>query len=246
MTHRLLSGSWLARHAFALLILVTMIGLGLWQIDRLSQRRAANALRQAVLEQNPATLTGEAEAATALVGRRVRASGTYLNDQSVLLRGQKSEGGVDGVHLITPLRLSGADVAVLVDRGWLPAEQARPESRAAFAIDREVTLEGIALAGQPRPDTPLAARDLPMPGETRIDAWVRVDIGKMQAQVGAPLLPIYIEQLPAPDGPRLPRPDDPQKLDEGSHLGYALQWFAFSAILAVVYAALIRQELGRG
>jgi surfeit locus 1 family protein len=245
MSHPLLRGSWLVRHAFALLIFITMVGLGIWQIDRLGQRRAANAVRQAVLGQNPATITGDASEAQALVGRRVRASGSYLNDQSVLLRGQKSDSGVDGVHLLTPLRLSGVDAAVIVDRGWLPAEQARPAARGAFAIDREVTVEGLALAGQSRPDAALAGMDLPMPGETRIDAWLRVDIGKIQAQVAAPLLPIYVEQLPAADGPRLPQPADPRRLDEGPHLSYALQWFAFAAILAVVYAGLMRQEIRR-
>jgi surfeit locus 1 family protein len=245
MTHPLLRGSWLARHAFALIIFVTMIGLGIWQLDRLSQRRAANAERLAVLSQNPATLTGDVNEARGLAGRRVRVRGTYLNSQSVLLRGQKSDGGVDGVHLLTPLRLSGGEAAVIVDRGWLPTEQARPEARGAFAIDREVTVEGLALAGQARPNTPLAGMDLPMPGETHIDAWLRVDIGKMQAQVDAPLLPIYIELLPAADGPRLPQPADPRLLDEGPHLSYALQWFAFSVILSIVYAALMRQELRR-
>ncbi|MEI7771831.1 MAG: SURF1 family cytochrome oxidase biogenesis protein, partial [Chloroflexales bacterium] len=84
MRHPLLRGSWLARHAFALIILVTMIGLGIWQLDRLAQRRAANAERLAVLDQNPAALTGNVDAARALVGHRVRVSGTYLNAQSVL------------------------------------------------------------------------------------------------------------------------------------------------------------------
>jgi surfeit locus 1 family protein len=243
MTHPLLRGSWLVRHAFALIIFVTMIGLGIWQLDRLAQRRAANAERLAVLDQNPATLTGDADEARGLVGRRVRVSGTYLNSQSVLLRGQTSDSGIAGVHLLTPLRLSGANAAVIVDRGWLPTEQASPEARGAFAVDREVTAEGLALLGQARPGAPLAGMDLPMPGETRIDAWLRVDIAKMQAQVDAPLLPIYIELLPAVDGPRLPQPTDPRLLDEGPHLSYALQWFAFSLILAIVYAALMRQEL---
>jgi surfeit locus 1 family protein len=245
MAHPLLRGSWLARHAFALLIFVMMIGLGVWQLDRLGQRRADNAARQAVLAQNPATLTDDPDDALALVGRRVRARGAYLNDQSVLLRGRRSDSGVDGVPLLTPLRLSGSDVAVLVDRGWLPAEQASPQARGAFAIDREVTVEGLALEGEVRPDAPLAGMDLPLPGETRIDAWLRVDLGKMQDQVGAPLLPIYVEQLPVEGGPRLPLPSDPRLLDEGPHLSYALQWFAFSAILLVVYAGLMRQELGR-
>ncbi|NTV63857.1 MAG: SURF1 family protein [Oscillochloris sp.] len=243
MKHPLLRPSWIVRHAFVLLILTLLISLGFWQIDRLGQRRAANAERLAVLDQAPLALA--ADSAVALLGRRVQVTGSYLNEQSVLLRGQKSSSGVDGVHLLTPLRISGSDTAVLVDRGWLPAEQARPAARAAFAIDREVMVEGVLLAGQARPDTLLAAMDLPLPGETRIDAWVRVDLAKMQAQISAPLLPVYIEQLPSAGGSRLPLPTDPRQLDEGPHLGYALQWFAFALILVVVYLALLRQELRR-
>jgi surfeit locus 1 family protein len=241
-THRLLGPGWLLKHLFALAIFATCIGLGFWQLARLEQRRAANAVALAVLDQNPTTLTGGEPDPAALAGRKVRVTGTFLNDQSVVLRGQRSDSGVDGVHLLTPLRLAGSDAAVIVDRGWLPASQRGPAALAAYAIEREVVVEGVAYPPQVRPDAPLAPRDLPLPGQSRIDAWVRVDVAGLQGQVDAPLLPLYVEQLP--DGTAaLPRPRDPRTLDEGPHLGYALQWFAFAAILAVVYAALIRQEL---
>ncbi|MGB9634355.1 MAG: SURF1 family cytochrome oxidase biogenesis protein, partial [Chloroflexaceae bacterium] len=80
-------------------------------------------------------------------------------------------------------------------------------------------------------------------GQERITAWVRVDVARLQNQVAAPLLPLYVEQLPSGDSAALPRPRDPRQLDEGPHLSYAIQWFAFAAILAVVYAALLRQQL---
>jgi surfeit locus 1 family protein len=246
MKHPLLRPSWLIRHTFTLLIGVMMIGLGFWQLDRLDQRRASNATRQAVLTQNPVMLPADAAAALALVGQRVRASGSYLNDQSMILRARRSNSGVEGVHLLTPFKLAGSDQVLIIDRGWLPTEQAPPEARAAFAVEREITVEGVALAAEPRPDAPLAAMDLALPGENRIDAWVRVDIDKMQAQIDAPLLPIYVELLPAPDSPILPVPVDPRRLDEGPHLGYALQWFTFTIILVIVYTALIRQELKQG
>lgn len=241
--HYLLSGSWPLKHLFALVLFVTLVLLGFWQLDRLEQRRAANAARLAVLAQNPATLTGAEPDLSALLGRRVRLSGTFLNNESVVLRGQKSDSGIDGVHLLTPLRLSGSGTAVLVDRGWLPASQRDPSALAAYAVTREITIEGVALAPQTRPDSPLAPRDLPLPGEERIDAWVRVDVAAIQAQLSVPLLPLYVEQLPEEGAPPLPRPRDPRRLDEGPHLSYALQWFAFAAILAVGYALLIRSEL---
>jgi surfeit locus 1 family protein len=239
--HPLLRGSWIPKHLFAATILVTLITLGFWQLDRLEQRRAQNAARLAVLDQNPITVTPASDPAT-LFGRRVRVTGTFRNAESVILRARKSDSGVDGVHLLTPLQLSGSDQAVLIDRGWLLAEQAAPERRGAFAIDREITLEGVALPPQARPDALLAASDLPLPGETRIDAWVRVDVLRIQEQVAAPLLPFFIEQLPSGSG-SLPRPPDPRLLDEGPHLSYALQWFAFAGMLVVVYTALMRQEL---
>lgn len=237
----MLTPGWIIRHLFALAIFVTMIGLGIWQLDRLAERRASNAARQAVLAQSPATVTGLPADAPALVGRRVRVTGTFLNEQSMVLRGQRSASGVDGVHLLVPLRVSGSDYAVIVDRGWLPAEQRGPAARAAYAIGREVTVEGVALAPQARPDAPLAGMDLPLPNEGRIDAWLRVDVGQMQGQIGTPLLPLYIEQLPEPGSGGLPQPRDPASLDEGPHLGYAIQWFAFAAIMLVVYAGLLRQ-----
>jgi surfeit locus 1 family protein len=245
-SHRLLGPAWLVKHAVALALFAALIGLGFWQLDRLAQRRAANAERLAILEQNPVTLTGGEADPAALAGRMVRLRGVYLNDESVVLRGRSSDSGVEGVHLLTPLRLAGGEVAVLVDRGWLPAGQRSPEVLAAYAIPREVTLEGIARAPQVRPDAPLAPIDVPLPGETRIAGWVRADVAAIQRQVSAPLLPLYVEALPGPDDAPLPRPPDPRRLDEGPHLGYALQWFTFAGIIGVGYVLLMRSELRRG
>ncbi|NJN19444.1 MAG: SURF1 family protein [Oscillochloris sp.] len=242
LKHPLVRGSWILKHLFALTIFVTLIGFGFWQLDRLEQRRAFNAARLAVLDQNPMTLTPQSDP-EALFGRRVRLTGTFRNDESVVLRGRASDSGVAGVHLLVPLQLSGSDRAVLVDRGWLPDEQRDPERRAAYAVSREVTIEGLALPPQTRSDALLAPIDVPLAGETRIDAWIRADVAKIQEQVAVPLLPVYVEQLPEAGSTALPRPADPRLLDEGPHLSYALQWFAFAGMLAIVYAGLMRQEL---
>ncbi len=231
------------KHLFALVIGISFISLGFWQLARLEERRALNAARLAVLDQNPVTLTGREPDPAALIGRKVRVTGAYLNEASVVLRGQRSDSGVEGVHVLTPLRIAGSEMAVIVDRGWIPATRPETADLAAYAVTREVTVEGLARAPQTRPDSPLAPRDLPLPGQERINAWVRVDVSRLQAQVSAPLLPLYIEQLPSGNGAALPRPRDPRQLDEGPHLSYAIQWFAFAAILAVVYAALLRQQL---
>ncbi|RRR65655.1 MAG: SURF1 family protein [Candidatus Viridilinea halotolerans] len=243
--HRLLSPRWLVQHSFALVIFVMLLTLGFWQLGRLEERRAANALRVAALDAPPLALTFVNADGAALAGRKVYVHGTFINSESVVLRGRRSTSGVDGVHLLTPLRLRDSDAAVLVDRGWLPANQQTPAALAAYAVEREVVIEGIAWPPQVRPNSPLAPRDLPLPGESRIAAWMRVDVAALQAQVSAPLLPIYVEALPGSNDAPLPLPLDPRNLDEGPHLGYALQWFSFATMLAIVYAALMRQELAR-
>jgi surfeit locus 1 family protein len=72
-----------------------------------------------------------------------------------------------------------------------------------------------------------------------------VDIGRIQQQVNAPLLPIFIEQFPNPAATSPPFRQDNIDLSEGPHLGYALQWFSFAVILGVLYAVFVRQELRR-
>ncbi len=236
--HRLIRGWWIVKHLFALVIITTLLILGFWQLDRLEQRRAENAARLAALAQPALQLTPNTNPAD-VIGRRVIVSGTFRNDESVVLRGRRSDSGVDGVHLLTPLQLADSEYAVLVDRGWIPSAQG---ATTAFAVTRPVTIEGIARAPQLRPDSLLAGRDLPLPGETRINAWLRVDVPAIQQQVAVPLLPLFIEQIP--DGSaNLPRPPDPYRIDEGPHLSYALQWFTFAAIVGVGYVLLLRQEL---
>jgi surfeit locus 1 family protein len=241
---RLLSRRWLFKHLMALLVLLAMIRLGFWQLDRLQQKREHNAAVLEALEQPPVPLPTENLDPERLAFRRVQVRGVFDHEQSMVWRNQQLD-DINGLHLLTPLRIDGSEHAVLVDRGWLPPALAEPEERAAYAVAGEVVVEGIARRSQPRPDHPLAGHDLPLPGETRIDAWLRVDIERMQEQIPYPLLPIFIQQTPPPgaDPQALPRPVAAIDLDEGPHLSYALQWFTFSGILVIVYALLIRQEI---
>ena len=84
------------------------------------------------------------------------------------------------------------------------------------------------------------------PSRLRLDAWFRVNIASIQQQAGYPLLPIFIEQQPAPGDPALPRRVATADLGEGPHMGYAVQWFAFAIILVVGYIAFIYTQTRRG
>jgi surfeit locus 1 family protein len=240
----LLTGSWLLKHISVLVVLTVLINLGLWQLGRLEERRTLNSNTLVAINGPALPLTGQVVDLAALHFRRVVVTGTFDNATAMVLRNQVN-GDVPGWHLLTPLRLKGSDLAVVVDRGWIPRANADPDlaQLAQFDLDGEVTLEGIAMIGQTRRGW-LAPIDPPLKaGQSRLVAWFRVDLTRMQEQLPYPLLPVYVKQLPAPDTlpATLPQPEA-INLDEGPHLGYAVQWFSFAGILVIIYLVFLRQQ----
>ena len=220
------------------------VRLGFWQLDRLAQRRAQNAIINARINQPAMPIDAAAVDLEDMDYRRVEVRGVFDPAQELVLRNRALE-GIPGMHVLTPLRISqdaGAPAAVLVDRGWLPLEFVAPDERRPYAAPSgEVVITGIArrsqagLGGPPDPALPA--------GETRRDAWFRVDIAQIEQQAGYSLLPFFVEQIPAADDPDLPRRTPPADLGEGSHLSYAVQWFSFALILLVGYGAFTTQRL---
>jgi surfeit locus 1 family protein len=223
---------------------LTMLGLGVWQLGRLGQRRAQNDLIRARLEAPPVELN-QSPSAGVPEYQRVRLRGTYDFAQEIVLR-NRAHLGSPGVRVLTPLRLSGIEAAVLVDRGWIPFTQAAPEDRAVYQPPAgEVTVEGIVRPAQQREAAFLPADPTLSPALPRVDAWFRVDVSQIQDQVPYPLLPYYVEANAGPDPQQLPISGYEVDLTEGPHLGYAIQWFAFALILVVGSLAVWRQQAKR-
>lgn len=243
MVRALLTGRRLVATIVVILGAIFLSSLGFWQLSRHNQRAALNERITARMSAEPMALTGETIDPEQWDYRRVTIRGTFDPDQEVVLR-NRSYGGITGVHVLTPLRLEGTDDAVLVDRGWLPMEESAPEARVSYAPQPGVvTIEGVARRSQHDlrgpTDPPLA------PGETRLDAWFRVDVPRIEQQTGYRLLPVFVEQQPGPNDAPLPRRTATTDLGFGSHLGYAVQWFSFAVILLVTYLVLIYQQLQR-
>lgn len=224
--------------AFILLMCALCVRLGFWQLDRLEQRRARNAVAARGLAAPPAPLTAESLRAIDASPadwhyRRVSVRGAYDPGGEVLLRG-RSDGGRPGVHVATPLHTARTGRILLVNRGWIPAaDGARPAQRAA-PPSGELRVEGILMelpatgdAGQPS----LSAG---------VPSYRRLDLETMRGTHGAALLPVYL-QLTTPPGDSLPRLVPAPALDEGPHLGYAIQWFSFAAIGIIGLAVLLRR-----
>jgi surfeit locus 1 family protein len=205
--------------------------LGIWQMDRLGERRTANVMALEARAAPPVVLDSVATGDSSLIERRVSAVGRYDHDHDVILRG-KAYLGAPGAEIVSPLVLGG-HTAVLVNRGFVPAPDAVTVETDSLQEPGEVRVEGIALAIPSGSGAPLERR-----GQT---TWARLDLEALDNRMPYSLAPVYIRQLPDTALPRFPRRLEPPAIDDGPHLNYAIQWFAF-AIIAVVFGIVVLRE----
>lgn len=239
MLRLLFTGRRLWLTLFVILAALVCCRLGFWQIDRLQQRQARNALINARMAQPEVSLEQVPNSPDDYEYLPVVVRGVYDTEQEVLQRLRELD-GVPGMNVITPLRVSGTDRVVLVDRGWLPLSLTDRESRKEYAETGEVEVHGIVRRSQAGIGGP---KDPPLrEGETRRDAWFRVDVEAIEQQVGYPLEPFYIVQQPRPDDPFLPARTATTDTGSGPHLNYIIQWFGFAVILLVGYPILLMRS----
>src|SRR4026208_1159935 len=158
--------------------------LGIWQLDRLEQRRAFNAQVQSARSQSALDLNAEQpENISTMEWRSVQFVGEYDFANQVAIRNQYQSDQY-GYHLLTPL-LSG-ETAVLVDRGWIPADgNSMPEDWRKYDEAGEVKVTGQIRLGHGKPVVGGVADALPADG-TRLAAWNNADVENIAGQLPYP------------------------------------------------------------
>ncbi|MCA9992760.1 MAG: SURF1 family protein [Ardenticatenaceae bacterium] len=213
--------------------MLVLVRLGLWQLDRLAQRRAANVVLQQQLDVPPVSLNEGLDdlALATMTDRQVVVTGVFDFEHQFLLKLQYYN-NTPGGHLLAPLRLPGREEAILVDRGWIPETALDPAAWGQFDEPGEVTV-----TGRLRPTETLSRNAGATPDPAAVPGEVyRVDIAAVQRQVPYPLLPVYLLQAPAGANDTPPLRAAPEfDLSEGPHLSYAIQWFSFALMLGVGY-----------
>ena len=223
---------------------IVCVRLGIWQLDRLEQRRAFNTHVEAMWAAEPITLNGQpADDLTTVEYRAVMVSGTYDFENQVALRNRYFQ-DVYGYHLLTPLLLDDGS-AVLVDRGWIPAYgNDVPGDWRKYDQPGLVTIQGQIRLGQAKPDLGGVPDPTLTPGQTRLDFWNIVNLERIQNQFPYPLLKVFIQPDVDPSDIEPPVPSQPEiELTEGSHLGYAIQWFTYATILVLGYPFYLRKQI---
>jgi surfeit locus 1 family protein len=217
------------------------VRLGIWQLDRLQQRRVFNAQFESAQAEPALDLNKQLPQDIAeMEWRSVKVTGEYDFANQIALRNQY-HGDQYGYHLWTPLLFSGK--AILVDRGWIPADgNSAPADWRKYDEPGTVHVLGQIRLGQTKPAFGGVADVLPDNG-TKLEIWNNADLAHIAPQMPYPVLPVYIQ--PATDAldNEPPIPYQPEvEITEGPHLGYALQWFTFAAILCVGYPFYLRKQ----
>jgi surfeit locus 1 family protein len=180
--------------------------------------------------------------------RSVQFVGVYDFENQVAIRNQYHRDQY-GYHLLTPLLSnpstgSGqAPTAVLVDRGWIPADDnSTPADWRKYDVAGEVKVSGQIRLGQGKPAIGGIADTLPVDG-SRLDFWNNADVAQIASQIPYPILPVYIQPDIDNEDTEPPIPFQPElELTEGPHFGYALQWFTFATILFMGYPFFLRKQ----
>jgi surfeit locus 1 family protein len=188
------------------------------------------------------------EAIADMEWRAVTVTGKYDFAKQIALR-NRYNGDQYGYHLLTPLRFdtstmaSAGGTAVLVDRGWIPADgSSAPDDWRQYDEPGAVTVTGQIRLGQDKPAFGGVADALPANGNS-LWVWNNADVEKIALHMPYPILNVYIQPDVDADDGTPPIPFQPEVvLTEGSHFGYALQWFTFATILFVGYPFYLRQQ----
>lgn len=231
---------WLLGHVVAVVLVVVLVSLGLWQLRRLDERRAANAdvLRgsRTTVALDDVLRPVDTEVGDARF-QRVVVRGRFDEANELLVR-FRTHGGLPGYEVVTPLVVE-SDAVVLVNRGWVPLELGESWSeRGTLPPDGVVEVTGLVQAAESE------SRYRPAREHGRLVVG-SIATTRLEAELDRDLYPGWVQLVEPDDVSSFPEPLGPPDPGEGPHFTYALQWFAFAGIAAVGWGLLIRSSARR-
>lgn len=210
------------------------IKLGLWQYHKAEQKQALQDIYQSYQQTAPAALPLSMAEPEAWRYRPVKTAGEYDTRYQILLDNQVEQERV-GYHVITPLHIADTQTYVLVDRGWLPAEN---DHSVLPTIDTPGGVQQIT--GQIwLPSSKfysLEAKSAPGSDPAHWQTlWQNMDMQRYMDAVPLQLLPVVIRLDAASTAGGFARNWQPPAERISTNIGYAYQWFGFAVAALAIY-----------
>ena len=232
---------------FTLLMCAFLVGLGVWQLQRLKWkegliREVSERTTRAAVDPPPeAQWPALTQAGLEYSHWRVTGTFDHAKEVRVFANLPDARGRAHGVGywILTPLvRADGS--TILVNRGFVPESFKAPASRAAGQVRGTVTVTGLARWTEDR--NLFTPADNPATGD-----WFTRDIGGIAAAEHLTRVAPFIIDADAGAAGELPQGGETILSFPNNHFQYALTWFGLAIGLVGVYATLVWRRLsGRG
>jgi cytochrome oxidase assembly protein ShyY1 len=217
---------------FALVMVPLLAGLGVWQLSRAEEKAGLRNAFDAQQALPPALLGDLADtSADKLAYRPVQLTGRFRKGHYFLLDNRMNRGRY-GNEVIGVFELADGMLA-LVNRGWLPADPARTALPEVPPVPGEVTIRGQVYRAPGKPYL-LEEQKFAKGWPRRVQA---LEMDKITAILGAgeDVLFPYPVRIDAGEACALVVDWKVVNTGPAKHIGYAVQWFVMSAVLALLY-----------
>ncbi|WP_258805954.1 SURF1 family protein [Pseudarthrobacter sp. NS4] len=233
----LFSSKWLGYLLLAAIFATACVFLGRWQMDR---RAETLAEIDRVVTNYSAAPVPFAEARDQFMKlepakewTQVELTGSYDVAGQRVVRNRPLN-GQPGYEVVVPFRLASGET-VVVDRGWLPIGNKNPGSPDSVPEPPAGEVTAVVRLKHPEPELQRGAPE---------GQLASIDLAAYSAQLGYPLLTGAYGQLASetPPAAEMPIAFPKPSTEEGTHLSYSLQWFAFGVLMFVGFGYAARQQ----
>ena len=240
--------AWIISHVLIALLIIAMIGLGVWQRQRYLDEKDKSDRLEALSTAAPVPLsevvsgtTAPSDVAESAQYKRVTVTGTYDAAAEVAIR-NRSQGGAPGAWVMTPL-VQADGTAVPVVRGWVPlsVDPPAPPFPGSEPPAGQVTVTGVVQLTQERGT--FGGTD---PATGRLRTLARVDVARFAEQLSVPVEPVWVmldsQKPPQPGGLNaLPKPVEVELPSPSQNFSYMMQWWIFALIAFIGYPLVLRR-----
>lgn len=222
---------WIPTLAF-LVLLPVFINLGMWQLNKGRAKQALQVQLEQRSKEAPISINARVDDPEPIRYRRVQVQGQWDASFQILLDNKVNEREIVGYHVLTPLKISGSEIRVLVNRGWVPMGPDRQRLPEVSPPVGEVVVEGIAVV----PSKKFFALAKPQDTQEKLEpVWQNLELDRYNQSVPFKVQPLVILLDPASKAGGYervwPRPDERVE----KNIGYAYQWFGMAVALVGIF-----------
>ncbi|KAL2100122.1 hypothetical protein ACEWY4_004516 [Coilia grayii] len=225
---------------FLLLIPITTFGLGTWQVRRRQWKLQLIEELRRLTTAEPVPLPTDPMELKTLEYRRVKVRGRFDHSQELHIlprspvdpekeareAGRISSSGESGANIVTPFYCTDLGIKILVNRGYVPKQKIRPETRMKGQVEEEVDVVGVVRLTEQR-------KQFVPHNNVEANRWHYRDLEAMARVTGAE--PIFIDADLASTIPGGPIGGQTRITLRNEHMQYIVTWYSLCAATSYMW-----------